>query len=46
MTARIPNFLIGIYASTKAALENMVKFLKDELMDDEIRVNGIAPGFT
>ena len=44
MTGRIPSFLLGLYASAKAALENMVKFLKDELMGDGIRVNGIAPG--
>ena len=44
MTGRNPNFIIGLYASTKAALDNMVSFLKDELMSDGIRINGIAPG--
>mmetsp|Transcript_1957 Transcript_1957/g.3414 ORF Transcript_1957/g.3414 Transcript_1957/m.3414 type:complete len:179 (-) Transcript_1957:50-586(-) len=39
-----PNFTIGVYAMTKAALENMVKFLSIEMMADGIRVNGIAPG--
>ena len=35
---------LGVYASTKAALENMVKWLSKELMDDDIRVNAISPG--
>mmetsp|Transcript_8500 Transcript_8500/g.6040 ORF Transcript_8500/g.6040 Transcript_8500/m.6040 type:complete len:89 (+) Transcript_8500:472-738(+) len=29
---------------TKAALENMVRWLADELRPDDIRVTGIAPG--
>ena len=36
--------MIGVYAMTKAALENMVKFMADELRNDKIRVTGIAPG--
>ena len=28
----------------KAALDNMVKWLSQELMSDDIRVNGICPG--
>ena len=44
MTARTPSFLLGLYASAKASVENMVAFLKDELMGDGIRINGIAPG--
>ena len=35
---------IGIYGSTKAALDNMVKFLALELMGDGIRINSLAPG--
>jgi dehydrogenase/reductase SDR family member 4 len=35
---------IGLYGATKAALNNMVKFLAQELRVDGIRVNGIAPG--
>ena len=34
----------GLYGSNKAALENMIKWLKDELRPDGIRVNGLAPG--
>lgn len=29
---------------TKAALDNMVSWLSQELRDDHIRLNGIAPG--
>jgi len=36
--------MLGVYAMTKAALENMVIFLADELRDDGIRVNAVAPG--
>ena len=39
-----PNWILGVYGSTKAALENMIKWMKDELRSDGIRVNGIAPG--
>ena len=39
-----PGQMLGVYGSTKAALENMVKWMKDELRPDGIRVNGIAPG--
>lgn len=34
----------GAYAMTKAALINMAKWLYMELLDDNIRVNAIAPG--
>ena len=44
--AQEPNWTIGVYGSTKATLENMVKWMKDELRSDGIRVNGIAPGLT
>ena len=40
----MPNWTIGVYGSTKAALENMIKWMKDELRVDGIRVNGISPG--
>ena len=33
-----------MYGSTKAALENMVIWMKDELRSDGIRVNGLSPG--
>ena len=39
-----PQEKLGIYSMTKAALDNMIKFLAQELMDDGIRVNSIAPG--
>ena len=39
-----PSFTIGLYGSCKAAQENMIKWLKDELRPDGIRVNGLAPG--
>ena len=39
-----PNWMLGVYGMTKAALDNMVKWLSQELMSDDIRVNGIAPG--
>ena len=39
-----PGWSGGIYGSTKAALDNMIKWMKDELRADGIRVNGIAPG--
>ena len=44
VTGQQPNFPLGVYGSTKAALENMVKWMKDEFRPDGIRVNGIAPG--
>lgn len=39
-----PANLIGIYGITKTTLLGMVKLLGYELKDDNIRVNGIAPG--
>ena len=44
VTGQNPSWTIGVYGSTKAALENMIKWMKDELRADGIRVNGIAPG--
>jgi dehydrogenase/reductase SDR family member 4 len=44
VTGKNPNFTIGIYGSTKAALDNMVIWMADELMSDGIRVTGMAPG--
>ena len=44
VAATDPSFTIGLYGSCKAAQENMVKWLKDELRADGIRVNGLAPG--
>ncbi len=39
-----PNPMLGVYDMTKAALDNMVVWLSKELMDEDIRVNAIAPG--
>eukprot|EP00347_Sterkiella_histriomuscorum_P003799 403362895 len=36
----------GVYGMTKAALNNMVKWLAQELSADNIRVNSICPGLT
>ena len=44
VTGTLPNWTIGVYGSTKAALENMIKWMKDELRSDGIRVNGVSPG--
>ena len=44
VTGQNPQWMLGMYATKKAALENMVKWMKDELRPDGIRVNGIAPG--
>ena len=44
VTGTQPNWTIGVYGSTKAALENMIKWMKDELRPDGIRVNGVSPG--
>ena len=39
-----PSSALGVYSMTKAALNNMVKFLAVELRCDGIRINAIAPG--
>ena len=39
-----PHPTLGVYNMTKAALDNMVIWMAQELMGDDIRVNGIAPG--
>lgn len=44
MSAVDPYFSIGVYGITKAGINNMVKSLSVELMEDNIRVNAIAPG--
>ena len=44
VTGQNPNWMLGVYAMTKAALDNMVNWLSLELMDSGIRVTGIAPG--
>ena len=44
ITGTYPDYHMGVYAMTKAALDNMVKFLSDELRTFDIRINGIAPG--
>ena len=45
-TAFYPNKAVGVYAMGKAAIVNMVQWLAHELMEDNIRVNAIAPSFT
>ena len=42
--SKLPNQLIGVYSMTKASLNSLTKILAIELMDDNIRVNAIAPG--
>jgi len=44
MSAVDPFYTIGVYGITKAGINNMVKSLSVELMEDSIRVNAIAPG--
>lgn len=44
MSAVDPFYQIGVYGITKAGVNNMAKSLSVELMDDNIRVNAIAPG--
>ena len=44
VTGTHPSHMLGVYAMTKAALDNMVKWLHIELREDDIRVNAIAPG--
>ena len=39
-----PSSALGVYSMTKAALNNMVKFLSVELRCDGIRINALAPG--
>jgi 3-oxoacyl-[acyl-carrier protein] reductase len=40
-----PFFMLGVYGVTKAGLNNLVKSLSVEFMEDNIRVIGVAPGF-
>ena len=44
VTGRTPQHTLGVYAATKAALDNIVKGLSAELLYDKIRVNSLAPG--
>ncbi|CDW79680.1 dehydrogenase reductase sdr family member 4 [Stylonychia lemnae] len=44
ISAVYPTKYGGVYAMTKAALNNMVIWLSQELEQDNIRVNGIMPG--
>ena len=41
---KFPGTPIGLYGSCKAALDNMVKWMSQELMSEGIRVTGVAPG--
>ena len=43
VAGRNPNPMLGHYGMTKAAMDAMVKYLAEELLDDKIRVNAIAP---
>lgn len=42
----MPGKMVGVYAMSKASIINMVKWLSQELIDQNIRINAIAPGFT
>ena len=44
VTGKNPHYTIGVYGMTKAALDNLVIWMAQELMNDDIRVNGVAPG--
>ena len=44
VTGTHPSFTLGVYAMTKAALDNMVRGLSQELRADGIRINSLAPG--
>jgi len=44
VTGTNPNPMLGVYGMTKAALDNMVKWMSRELIDEDIRVNGLSPG--
>ena len=44
LTGRHPNFMIGVYAATKAAMDSLVQGLSNELRAEGIRVNGVSPG--
>ncbi|CDW80675.1 dehydrogenase reductase sdr family member 4 [Stylonychia lemnae] len=39
-----PDKFAGVYSMTKAAVINMVQWLAQELIEDDIRINAIAPG--
>ena len=39
-----PLKMVGVYAMTKACLINMVEWMAVELLDENIRINCIAPG--
>ncbi len=44
VAGKYPSPSLGVYDMTKAALDNMVIWLSKEFMDDNIRVNALAPG--
>mmetsp|Transcript_1351 Transcript_1351/g.857 ORF Transcript_1351/g.857 Transcript_1351/m.857 type:complete len:166 (-) Transcript_1351:131-628(-) len=39
-----PSPMLGVYGMTKSCLNNMVRWLSKELLDENIRVNAISPG--
>ena len=41
-----PGRIVGVYAMSKAAVISMAQWLAQELIDSNIRVNAVAPGFT
>ena len=44
VSGKNPHYTLGVYGMTKAALDNLVIWMAQELMNDDIRVNGVAPG--
>ena len=44
ITGSSPKPHLGVYSTTKAALNNMVEWMAKELMEDNIRVNALSPG--
>ncbi|CDW83289.1 cylg protein [Stylonychia lemnae] len=42
---RSPDSFIGVYSMTKATQISMIKSLAQEFIPDNIRINGIGPGF-
>ena len=44
LAGKYPVQMYGVYSMTKAALDNMVVWMAQELRKDKIRINAIAPG--
>ena len=43
---KYPNSVVGVYAMSKAAVDNMVRWLAQELLEYGIRVNALGPSLT